>query len=220
MHLLIADDHTLFRDALVEFMRRENPGAQIDVAKSLPEAIEQMNALKKVDLVLLDLRMPGMSGLEGISQLQNRFPNQKVAILSGTAEEEDVKGAFSRGAVGYFPKTMSGSALLSAIKVVMAGERFVPLNQGMDVMPSHYADAPERAAAPASAADVALLDTLTPREKEVLIYLGRGASNKEIARDLNLQLPTIKLHVAGVCRKLGAKNRTQAALFAQNMGLA
>jgi len=65
-----------------------------------------------------------------------------------------------------------------------------------------------------------LLETLTPREREVLVYLGRGASNKEIARDLNLQLPTIKLHVAGVCRKLGAKNRTQAALFAQNMGLA
>jgi DNA-binding NarL/FixJ family response regulator len=218
MHLLIADDHTLFRDALVEFMRRETPSAQVAVAKSLPEAMEQMMILGSVDLVLLDLRMPGMAGLDGISDMLAQYPKQKIAILSGTAEEEDVKGALDRGAVAYFPKTMSATSLLRAIKLVMDGERYVPLGQqGSEVMPSHYADAP---VALTSAADKALLETLTPREREVLVFLGRGASNKEIARDLNLQLPTIKLHVAGVCRKLGAKNRTQAALFAQNMGLA
>jgi DNA-binding NarL/FixJ family response regulator len=215
MHLLIADDHTLFRDALVEFMRREDASAQIAVAKSLPEAMAQMAGLGSVDLVLLDLRMPGMAGVEGVADFLAKYPQQKVAILSGTAEEEDVKGALERGAVAYFPKTMSAASLVRAIKLVMEGERYVPLSQqGSQVMPSHYGDAPA-----AKTVDSEVLSSLTPREREVLVFLGRGVSNKEIARDLNLQLPTIKLHVASVCRKLGVKNRTQAALIAQTSGL-
>lgn len=218
MHLLIADDHTLFRDALVEFLKREDAGTRVSVAKSFTEAMALMPTAGVVDLVLLDLRMPGMAGLEGIAQMRAAYPGQKVAILSGTAEEDDVKGALNRGAVAYFPKTMSAASLLNAIKLVLAGERFVPLShQGAEVMPSHYEDA--RAETP-KPIDAMVLKSLTPREREVLTYLVRGVSNKEIARELNLQLPTIKLHVAGVCRKLGAKNRTQAALIAQNSGLA
>ncbi len=223
MHLLIADDHTLFRDALVEFIRRDaGEGARIDVAKSFYEAMERMAGAQSYDLVLLDLRMPGMAGdmgaASGVAQMRAQYAQQKIAILSGTAEEEDVTAALEAGAVGYFPKTMSATSLLKAVNLVIAGERFVPLgHSGMDVMPSHYADA--RPAAP-KAVSSTLLAGLTPREREVLAYLGRGAANKDIARDLHLQPATIKLHVAGICRKLNAKNRTQAALIAQNAGLA
>lgn len=214
MHLLIADDHTLFRDALVEFIRRDDSSAKVAVAKSHTEAMEQLKTLENVDLVLLDLRMPGMSGLEGITKMRTAYPGQKVAILSGTAEEEDVKGAMELGAVAYFPKTMSATSLIKAIQLVLGGERYVPLGQGADIMPSHYG-----AEAPKKSVDQSALNALTPREREVLTFLARGASNKEIARDLNLQVATIKLHVAGVCRKLDANNRTQAALIAQTMGL-
>lgn len=215
MHLLIADDHTLFRDAMVEFIRRDDPSATVTVAKSHTEAMELLKGLSDVDLVLLDLRMPGMSGLEGITKMREAYPDHKVAILSGTAEEEDVKGAMALGAVAYFPKTMSATSLLKAIQLVLGGERYMPLGQGADIMPSHYAE-PTRKGTPG---DQAALASLTPREREVLQYLVRGVSNKEIARDLNLQLPTIKLHVAGICRKLNAKNRTQAALIAQTLGI-
>jgi len=215
MHLLIADDHTLFRDAMVEFIRRDDPTARVTVAKSHTEAMELLTDLSDVDLVLLDLRMPGMSGLEGITKMRQTYPGQKVAILSGTAEEEDVKGAMELGAVAYFPKTMSATSLIKAIQLVLNGERYVPLGQGADIMPSHYAGEPARKM---PGPDSAVLTALTPREREVLQYLVRGVSNKEIARDLNLQLPTIKLHVAGICRKLKVQNRTQAALIAQNAG--
>ena len=213
MHLLVADDHTLFRDALVEFIRRDDPTTKVAVAKSHTEAMEQLKTLENVDLVLLDLRMPGMSGLDGITKMREAYPGQKIAILSGTAEEEDVKGAMELGAVAYFPKTMSATSLMKAVQLVMEGQRYVPLGQGADIMPSHYGTAPRKTT------DQTALANLTPREREVLQYLVRGASNKEIARDLNLQLPTIKLHVAGLCRKLNANNRTQAALIAQNLGI-
>lgn len=218
MKLLIADDHTLFRDALVQYLERAEPGAQITLAKDLPEAMEKLIDIGHQDLVVLDLRMPGMNGIQGFKDMKNKFPNQPVALMSGVAEEEDVMAALRAGAVGYFPKTISGKALLGAIKSVLGGEIYKPQSASRSFMPSYYAD-PEPINDAGKKENASHDYNLTPRETEILRHLADGASNKEIANALNLQIVTIKLHVRGICRKLGAKNRTQAALKAKDIGI-
>ena len=218
MKLLIADDHTLFRDALVQYIERSDPSSSVIVAKDFYEALSVLERDQHQDLVLLDLRMPGMDGLNGFEIIKNKFPKNRVALMSGVAESEDVKLALDMGAVGYFPKTLSGKALIKAIERVVDGEMFIPEGEKTQFMPSYYADSP-----PDNKNNNAekLKDnvTFTPREREVLSYLVEGASNKEIARSLDLQVVTVKLHVRGVCRKLNANNRTQAALMAKEMGI-
>jgi len=218
MKLLIADDHTLFRDALVQYIERSNPASSVVLAKDFHEAFDILKQNSDQDLVILDLRMPGMNGLEGFRTLKQHFPKLHVALMSGVAEEEDVQKALDIGAVGYFPKTMSGRALLAAIEKVVAGETYIPKGKNSTYMPSYYADYISTVGKKGGISGEIKTD-LTPREAEVLSYLLNGSSNKEIARALNLQVVTVKLHVRGVCRKLDAKNRTQAALKAREMGI-
>jgi DNA-binding NarL/FixJ family response regulator len=216
MKLLIADDHTLFRDALVQYIERSNPTSKVVLAKDFHEAFDIIKQDFNYDLVILDLRMPGMDGLDGFKTLKQQFPDLRVALMSGVAEEDDIQKALAIGAVGYFPKTMSGRALLTAIEQVVSGEKYIPKGKNSTYMPSYYSDYPpdenkgmSRVGKP----------ELTPRESEVLAHLLNGSSNKEIARALDVQVVTVKLHVRGVCRKLSAKNRTQAALKAREMGI-
>ncbi len=227
MRLLIADDHTLFRDALVQYVERAEPEAAIILAKDFYEVVELMKKNPVQDLVLLDLRMPGMNGMEGFKLMRREYPNVPVALMSGVAETKDVNDAMDLGAVGYFPKTLSGKALLKAIQLVLTGERFVPIDHETNaIMPSYYNNGrgngngeSKTQETQAASAGNGLIAQLTPRETEVLSYLASGASNKEIARELSLQVVTVKLHVRGICRKLDAKNRTQAALKARELGI-
>ncbi len=225
MKLLLADDHTLFRDALVLYIERADPSSNVTLAKDLPEALSKLHENDDHDLVLLDLRMPGMDGLEGMRQVIDQYPGKPVALMSGVAEKEDVDAAMAMGAVGYFPKTLSGKALLKGIQQVLTGESFVPTdNNTHNIMPSYYADqeekqTPDRFTPAPNKVISEEAAILTPREREVLLFLSEGASNKEIAQYLDLQVVTVKLHVRGVCRKLNAKNRTQAALKARELGL-
>jgi two-component system, NarL family, nitrate/nitrite response regulator NarL len=156
-------------------------------------------------LVILDLRMPGMDGLNGLRRMRERLPLVPIVIMSGGASHEDVRNAIDMGAQGFLPKTLTGPALVSAIRLIMAGEKFVPFG-AIDAPAGDPTDSDSHA-------------PLTQREREVLQYLEKGWSNKEIARALELQEVTIKLHIRGICRKLGAKNRTQAALRAQEARL-
>ena len=223
MKLLLADDHTLFRDALVQYIQRAETGSQVTLAKDLPEAINKMKQTPDQDLIILDLRMPGMEGMQGFKQMRELYPEVPIALMSGIAENRDVHAAMNLGAVGYFPKTLSGKALLKAMKQVMSGEKFMPVTQGGNtLMPSYFDDNTKPSSVQAAGGgdfDPRENVKLTPREGEVLSYLLKGSSNKEIANALDLQVVTVKLHVRGVCRKLNAKNRTQAALKAREMGL-
>lgn len=224
MKLLIADDHTLFRDALVQYIERASPGSLIVLAKDFDEARESLAAHGDLDLVVLDFRMPGMKGFEGLKHVRKNYPHTPVAIMSGVAEQEDIRKALDMGARGYFPKTMSGKALVGAIQEVLAGGTFVPHDPDKKgYMPAYYNDAGNAtvplagenrpAAAPQGKADKALIELgLTPRERQIVAFLTIGAANKDIAQALNLQVVTVKLHVRSICRKLGVKNRTQAAL--------
>ena len=232
MRLLIADDHALFRDAMTQYVERSNPGSTVQTASNLDEAFGILNgSTESPELVLLDLNMPGMNGLMGFAKFRETFPKIPVALLSGMAEPEDIQRAMDLGAIGFFPKTLSGRALLKAIELVLAGEKFIPVDSKTNgLMPSYYNDETlnkmpvnlplktSSAAAPYHSSASSKI-RLTPRENDVLICLCRGQSNKDIARNLGLQDVTIKLHVRSICRKLEVTNRTQAVLKSFELGL-
>lgn len=221
--LLVADDHVLFRDALVQYIKRANNDALIDVTGDLEGVWQRLHDSQHYDLIMLDLRMPGMNGINGFKQIREHYPEIPVALMSGLAETSHVEQVMDLGAVGYFPKTMSGSALLNAIQLVMNGERYLPIDvEGRAIQPSYYDDTGSSSfAAGGTGAGEAGTDmdcNLTPREIDVLKQLAEGVSNKEIATALDLQVVTVKLHMRSICRKLGVDNRTQAALKAHEMG--
>lgn len=220
MKLLIADDHTLFRDALVQYIERSDPSTTITLCSDLFQAFDRLDRDPHQDIVILDLRMPGMDGMAGLKTMKEKYPQLRVALMSGVAEPDDVEQALGLGVCGYFPKTLSGKALLQAIRTVLDGQTFIPRDDKNMILPSYYGQVSQQKNKPTVAWDKVLEDKkFTTREKDVLTYLVRGATNKEIAQALDLQVVTVKLHVSGICRKLDAKNRTQAALYAQNLGV-
>src|SRR6185436_9002230 len=177
-------------------------------AGDVQEILDILKTPAAADILLLDLRMPGMHDLAGLRRIRAAWPDLPVVVVSGWAEESDIARAMRLGACGYLPKTLTGTALLDGIREIMAGRRHMAKDRhDGGIMPSYY-DA-ERARRPG----------LSPREKQVLEYLKRGDTNKDIARSLGLKLVTVKLHVRNACRKLGAKNRTQAAMLAREMGV-
>lgn len=198
MRILLADDHDLVRDTITLFLQSEGI-EDVSTAETLPDALKAARS-QSFDLVLLDYNMPGMNGLDGITRMKEAMNGGLVAILSGTATPAIARDAIKAGAVGFVPKTMSARAMISAIRLMASGEVFLPI--------SFQQPASERRVA-----------NLTERETEVLHALCDGKSNKEIARDLNLQEVTIKLHVKTLCRKLDARNRTQAAMIARDRRL-
>ena len=203
MRVLIADDHDLLRDMLVMFL-----GAQGEIETSTAADVDQ--ACKRVeeddtyDLILLDLNMPGMNGLDGLARVMALKGGQRVALMSGEATREIAEKALDAGAAGFVPKTLPAKSMINAVRFMAMGEQYAPID---------FMTAVEEA--PVNP----LAEKLTPRELQVLKGLTEGKSNKEIARDLDLQEPTIKLHVKTLYRKVGAANRTQAALYAINQGL-
>lgn len=197
--ILLADDHDLVRETLAAFMSQE-AGFRVSQASSLDEALAVNAAEGPFQLVLLDYTMPGMDALSGLTKMRARC-GCPVAILSGTAPRDIARRAFRAGATGFLPKTLAPNDLVAAINDMLNGELFLPTD------PSGFADA---AHSPVH---------LTPREQDVLQGLAEGKLNKEIARDLDIQEVTVKLHVKTLSRKLGAKNRTHAAMLARDMGL-
>ena len=203
MRVLIADDHVLVRDAIAAFVEASGD-ISADTAVDLGEAIARIRDNGRYDLVLLDYRMPGMDGLDGLGQALSENGAASVALISGDATRDVAQQAVAAGAIGFLPKTMGATSLVNAIRFMAAGETFVPL----DVLQ----DAEDDTVHP-------LAEKLSPRELEVLSGLCEGKANKEIARDIGVQEVTVKLHVKTLCRKINARNRTQAAMIARDAGL-
>lgn len=233
MHLLIADDHALFRDAMTQYVERSNPESRVETASNLDDVFKILDhTTEPPQLVLLDLNMPGMNGLSGFAKFRETFPQIPVALLSGIAEPADIQHAMDLGAIGFFPKTLSGRAIMKAIELVLTGEKFIPVDSKTNgLLPSYYNDETHNkmpvslplkttsSTTPYHNVTPATKIRLTPRENDVLICLCRGQSNKDIARNLGLQDVTIKLHVRSICRKLEVTNRTQAVLKSFELGL-
>lgn len=204
MKILIADDHDLLRDTLVMFLKCEG-NIETVTASDFNGALALIDAEGPFDLIMLDYNMPGMQGLKGLRTALQHNGGQKVALMSGIATKSIAEEALMYGAAGFVPKTLSARSLINAVRFMSMGEQYAPLD---------FMTQEEEEAAPNP-----LAEKLSRRELQVLEGLSKGKSNKEIARDLDLQEPTIKLHVKTLYRKIGAANRTQAALIAKEEGL-
>uniref|UniRef100_UPI003B521B02 response regulator transcription factor n=1 Tax=Roseovarius indicus TaxID=540747 RepID=UPI003B521B02 len=203
MKVLIADDHELVLDTLVAFIQAAG-GIEVVTAPDFDTAAARIKAEGPFDLVLLDLNMPGMNGLKGLEAAIAMDGVEQVALLTGDASRALAEQALELGAAGFVPKTLSAKSLVNAIRFMAMGEQYLPAG---------FMTAEEpRSKHP-------LAQKLTDRERQVLKGLTEGKANKEIARDLDLSEPTIKLHVKTLYRKVGASNRTQAALIAREAGL-
>ncbi len=203
MKILIADDHDLVRDTISAFIERSGE-IEVVTADDLPSALATIEADGPYDLVLLDYDMPGMSGLDGLQKALSANNGMPVGMLSGIADKAIAEQALQNGAAGFLPKTMAAKSLVNAVRFMIAGEQYAPI----DFMTKEANDTAHP-----------LTEKLTPREVEVLGGLCRGLSNKEIAREIDLQEVTVKLHVKTLCRKLDARNRTHAAMIAKDAGL-
>jgi two-component system nitrate/nitrite response regulator NarL len=199
--LLLADDHDLVRETIAAFLLAEGFANVVTVA-SLPGALEQLTKAK-FDLVLLDYNMPGMNEIEGLKRAVAAFPDTNFAILSGSTSRELAAASLQSGAVGFVPKTLTSKAMVAAIEAMVRGEVFNPVGMLQTEMGALIGTA-----------------SLTKREADVLRGICKGLANKEIARELDLQEVTVKLHVKTLSRKLGAKNRTHAAMMARDSGYA
>lgn len=209
IRVLIIDDHSLFRSGIKLVLQRQNDFELVGEAGSGLEGVKDAKRLSP-DVVLLDLHMPDMSGLETIPLLKDEAPNAQIVMLTVSEDAEDLLEALRIGARGYLLKNIDTDFLLQSIRRAAVGESVMSPQMG-----GKLADA-MRAPVKGNAADSV---KLSPREKEIIVKLARGDSNKEIARELDLSESTVKIHVQGILRKLNLASRVQAAVYAVEHGL-
>ncbi len=201
--LVIADDHPLFRDALRQAVASVVTSARIDEAGSFEELTALLDHDPDVDLVLLDLTMPGISGFSGLIYLRAQFPAIPVVIVSASDDGGTIRQSLDFGASGFIPKRFGVDTLRDAIMKVLDGDVWVPADTDLS-----SATDPEM---------VRLRDrlvTLTPQQVRVLMMLSEGLLNKQIAYELGVSEATIKAHVSAILQKLGVESRTQAVIAA------
>jgi DNA-binding NarL/FixJ family response regulator len=202
-HLLIADDHPLFRGALREAVNGLFDRADIAEAGTFEEVTDVLERGSDVDLILLDLRMPGVRGFSGLMYLRAQYPSLPIVVVSANDDPAVIRRCMEFGASGFIPKTLGVDALRQAVGQVLKGEVWTP----PDVDLQRDTDAE-------SAAVIARLSTLTPQQVRVLMMLSGGLLNKQIAYELGVSEATVKAHVSAILQKLGVESRTQAVIAA------
>jgi two-component system, NarL family, nitrate/nitrite response regulator NarL len=201
--LLIVDDHPLFRDGLAALLCQANADTVVRQAASAEEALRTVDE-EIFDAMFMDLVMPGLCGEPAIREFARRHPDLPVVVLSSSESPSDVRRVINAGASGYIPKSATAQTVVSALRLVLSGNIYVP---------------PLLVSAAARAADLEQPDAprslaqLTDRQVDVLRYLRDGLSNKEISANLGIAEKTVKVHIAAIFKTLNVVNRTQAAKF-------
>jgi two-component system nitrate/nitrite response regulator NarL len=209
---LIVDDHQMVREILSRYF------AEIDVsvieAEDFVSAFAAITRQPEFDLILLDIRMPGVDGFTTLATLRRLFPALRIAILSGSVDVMDMRRAAENGAVGYLPKSMDRQPLVNALRLLISGEKFFPAN---------LFEAAEKPAylqeLPAWSSNGFGTVELTSRQKAVLNEVAKGMSNREIGKALGISEITVKIHVHSICQKLAVRNRMQAVQRGRSLGL-
>jgi DNA-binding NarL/FixJ family response regulator len=207
--LIIADDHPLFRGALREAVNGLFQNVEIAEAGSFEEINKLLGRDGEVDLILLDLAMPGVRGFSGLMCLRAQHPSVPVVIVSANEDPAVIRRCMHFGAAGFIPKTLGVDQMREAVSRVLAGEEWTP----PDIDLEHGTDA--------QTADLMTrLATLTPQQVRVLMMLSEGLLNKQIAYELTVSEATVKAHVSAILQKLGVESRTQAVIAAAKIELA
>lgn len=212
MKALLIDDHALFRAGLESLLERRG----IEIVASVGSGEDAIRLVRKTtpDVILLDLRMPEISGLDVLKTLSDQKPDIPVVMLTTSAEEQDLAAALRKGACGYLMKDMEPDELVIALRDIVAGNTIVaPALTGIlaDLVKNGNRQQHKEAEQP--------FTELTPREREILGHLAEGQSNKVIARHLDISDGTVKLHVKAILRKLGVHSRVEAAVMAVEHGI-
>jgi DNA-binding NarL/FixJ family response regulator len=197
MKILIVDDHPLFRAGFQAVLEQSSLDAGVSSVSSVNEALQTLQRDPDIGLVLLDVHLRGDDGFNALKLIGERFPTTACIMISGDEQSGVATRAVAAGASGFIPKSFTADEMIDAIRKVLAGEIFVPATTDLTQKPDHG---------------------LTLRQLEVITMLGRGFSNKEIARALDVAERTVKAHVSAVFEALNVRNRTQAVLVAQRRG--
>jgi DNA-binding NarL/FixJ family response regulator len=209
MKTLLADDHPLMREGVRQVISQLEPSTEIIDAHDYPSLFEQAALHPDLDLLLVDLNMPGFVGMQGIVQIRNRFPDIPLVVLSASESQQDIRDALEAGALGYIPKAASTAVMLAALQQVLAGGLYIPACLDDSHAGLHTATPADFAALQHSG--------LTARQLEVARLLVQGCANKAIGGMLALSENTVKVHITAILRALGVTNRTEAVLEIQRL---
>ena len=208
---LVIDDHPLFCDALSMTLRAFVGVAEVESADRLGAALERIDAGARPDVILLDLNLPDVDGIEGLVQLRQAARGVPVLVVSSLADARVISAALRAGAAGFIPKHSAREVFRAAFEAVAAGRRFTPEN---------YAAPDEGGPATPHEDAAARLALLTRQQARILQLICEGRLNKQIAYDLSIAETTVKAHVTAIMRKLGVQSRTQAVLLAKQASFA
>jgi len=219
LNILVVDDHPLIREAMRHVLKQLDGAIVVREAPDCEHALRLAEEHPDLDLILLDLNLPGMGGLDTLAVLRERHPTVPVVVLSATDDRDTVIEAIDRGAMGFIPKSSSNEVMLGALRLVLSGGVYLPPKV---FIPTHSQAAAATAAnglaaskAPTTAADL----RLTERQLQVLALMVQGKPNKIICRELGLAESTVKIHVTAILKALNVTNRTQAVIAVGRLGL-
>jgi DNA-binding NarL/FixJ family response regulator len=213
MKILVVDDHSLITDALSVLFLDLDPAAEVLTTRTAEGGMELLEKNPDLDLVVLDLGMPGVSGTSLLESMVAHSPEMKILVLSGQQDPRNVMRVLQLGAAGFVPKSMASDTLLAAVKFVLSGGVYIPADLLEEVNRVAMIGTPER---PREAGATRV--ELTERQEQVLHLLARGAPIKIICRELGLSEGTVKTHVTAIYRAFNASNRTEALLAARRHG--